>query len=227
MMTLKAEPREKLGKAAKAVREAGYLPAELYGHNTDNVHVKFLTKDFLKVYEEAGESTIINIDLSGEVYPVIVYGVQYDHLNENIIHVDLYRVNMNETITTDIPLEFIGEAPAVKDHDGVLVVSTDAVEVEALPANLPPEIEIDLSVLKEIGDTLHISDIIKKGEYDILTDPETVIVSISEQQEEESEEEAMTVDDIEVEGEKKEDKGGKEEGGEKEKGKSEKSSQEK
>ena len=136
MLTLNAEPRVKLGKQAESLLEEGFVPAELYGKGFENVHVKVSTKEFLNIFEEAGESTLVNIVVDKQEYPVLIYDIQRDNLGEQIVHVDFYRVNMKEKIVTDVPLEFENEAPAVKEFDGVLITAIDTVEVEALPAQL-------------------------------------------------------------------------------------------
>ncbi|PIR98586.1 MAG: 50S ribosomal protein L25 [Candidatus Colwellbacteria bacterium CG10_big_fil_rev_8_21_14_0_10_41_28] len=210
-LELKTEKREILGREVKSLREKGLIPAELYGNGIENVHLSIEEDEFKRVYKEGGESTLIYVKFDNESRPVLIHNVQLNPINGSILAVDLYEVNMKEKISTNVPLDFIGEAPAVEDVGGVLITSLDEVEIEALPINIPHDIKVDLSVLDEIGKSIQVSDLLAGDKFEILTEGDITIASIAEPREEEEEpEEEMSVEDIEVEGEKKED--GSEEG---------------
>ena len=203
MANLNAEIREIPGKKAASFRAEGLIPAELYGSGTENIHLVVGDKDFRKALTEAGESTIVNLSVRGEVHPVLIHDYQKNYLTGEFLSVDFHRVNMSEKITTDVPLVFVGEAPAVKGLGGILIRSMDEVEVEAFPADLPHEIAVDISSLDELGKSLYVKDISVTGKFEITVDPETVIATVSAPEEEVVEAAAVSVADIKTEGEAK------------------------
>jgi large subunit ribosomal protein L25 len=208
-MELNVQKREILGKQVKALREQGVIPAELYGHNRENVHLCVPAKDFLKLFKEAGESAIVKLKVerekgkeeTGDEINVLIHDIQKNPLTDEIIHIDFYQVRMDEKIITSVPLEFIGEAPAVREKEGILVRAMQEVEVEVLPADLPARIEVNLDKLSEIGMSVYVKDLkVAKG-VEILVEPETVVATIIEPVKEEVEEKPITVEEIKVEGE--------------------------
>ncbi|AKM77740.1 MAG: 50S ribosomal protein L25 [Candidatus Wolfebacteria bacterium GW2011_GWE1_48_7] len=201
-MELKAEKRELLGSKVHTLRKEGFIPAELYGRGKENVHLTVNAKEFAKVLKAAGESTVITLNVGKEKTPALIHDVEIDSISDAVLHVDFYAVNMNEETETEVELEFVGESMAVKAEGGVLVKSMHEIEVRALPGDLPHSIEVDLSVLANVHDTIHVKDLKVKGNVTLLADPDAVVATVIEQ---EAEEEAapMTVADVKVEGEKK------------------------
>ncbi|MCL4405934.1 MAG: 50S ribosomal protein L25 [Patescibacteria group bacterium] len=202
-IALKAEKREVFGKKTDSLRRAGQVPAELYGHDTDNLHLAVAAKDFRRVFDEAGGNVIVDLEVDGEKYPVLIHDTSIDPLSGDFKSVDFYKVKMNEEITSAVPLEFTGVSAGVKDLGGILVKAMDEVEVEALPANLPKMIEVDISGLTQLGQSLFVKDIPVRGDFKIAVDPETVIVTVSEPKEEEVEVAPPTVESVVVETEEK------------------------
>jgi len=205
MAELVAQKREILGKKTKSLRAEGFIPAELYGHGIENVHLSIPTDAFVDIYKDAGEHAIVNVVIDGgESRPVLINEVQKDSVTDKILSIDFYQVNMDEKVTTHVPIDFEGESPAVRDFDGVLVKVMDELEVEALPAEIPSSIVVDLSTLTELDQSIYIKDLAVSGSYVITADPEAAIVSVSEQREEEEEPvEELTPEDVVVEGEEK------------------------
>ena len=189
-MELTVQSRTILGKKIKTLRQQGLIPAELYGHNFENLHLSVPAKEFSRLFKEAGESTIIKLkiknqkskieDKENDKLNVLVHDIQKNSLTDEITHIDFYRVRMDEKITAMIPLKFIGEAPAVKEKGGLLVKIAEEIKVESLPADLPHKIEIDLKPLADIGVSIHIKDIKLPKGVKILIDQETVIVTVIE-----------------------------------------------
>jgi len=137
-------------------------------------------KDFAKAFESAGESTLVYINVDGQAYPVIIHDVSRDPVTDDVIHADFYKVRLDEKIKTNVPVEFVGEASAVKDLGGIFVRNVNELEVEALPQDLPHELTIDISVLKLFGDKVTIGDIKKSlGSGVVLTaeDDEAIIAT--------------------------------------------------
>jgi len=202
-MELQVQKREILGKRLKSLREGGLIPAELYGHGLENIHLSVPAKEFSKVFKQAGETTVINLDFENKKIPVLIYEVSTDSLSDKIIHIDFYAVKMDEKISTSVPLEFIGEAGAIKEKEGVLIRAMQALEIKALPNDLPHHLEADLTQLSDIGMSIYVKDLeIPKG-VEILVAPDTVIATVTEKTKEEVEEKPITVEEVKVEGEEK------------------------
>src|SRR5690349_1275867 len=129
-MELSATVRTQLGRAVKALRKDGMVPAELYGHGIKNEHVAVSTKELRKVLRHAGETSIIDLKVGATKHPVFIHDVLRNPITDSIENVDFYRVRMDEKIKLKVPLSFIGEAPGVKEKGGVLVCSLSELEVE-------------------------------------------------------------------------------------------------
>jgi large subunit ribosomal protein L25 len=178
-MELVAESRTIVGKSVQALRNKGVIPAVLYGRGIENMNLSLDGKAFLKVFKDAGENKVITLLVDGKKMPVLVHDLNRHYLSEDIDHVDFYLVHMDEKIEAPVPIELVGEAPAVKEHGGILNRTMDAVEVEALPGDLPESFKVDVSVLAELNQSIYIKDLIVPPKVRILIDPETVIVSVT------------------------------------------------
>jgi len=217
ILKLKAEPRDIFGKNLADVRKQGKLPAVFYGPKEKNRSIFVDFVDFKKIWKEGGESTIIKLDIGGKETDVLIYNIDMEPIKNEPVHVDFYALDMTKKITTFVPLEFVGEAPAVKSLSGILVKVVHEVEVEAMPKDLPSEIAVDISGLEAFEDRITIGDLKLPEGVKLLANLEDVVCFAEEpKEEEEPEEEAPNLEDIEVEREKKEGKEG-EEGGEDEK----------
>lgn len=203
-MQLSAQTREKLGKSVKTLRAEGLIPAELYGHGLENIHLMVDGKEFRKVFKTAGENTVIELLVGKDKLNALVHGIQKNHLTGVVDHIDFYQVRMDEVITTKIPVEFMGDAPAVKEQGGILNKTTIEIEVTALPAELPHSMQVDLSVLKEINQSIYVKDLSVPKGVKIEIDPDTVIVSVALPMAEEPIEQApVDVSAVKVESEEK------------------------
>jgi large subunit ribosomal protein L25 len=207
MAELVVQKREIFGKKVNSLRRESLIPAELYGHGIENIHLSVPAKEFSKLFKEAGESTIINLNLENKKLPVLIHEVSVDPLSDKIIHIDFYQVRMDEKITTSVPLEFIGVSAAVKEKEGILVKAVQEIEVEALPADLPHNIEVNLSQLSDIGMNIHVKDLEIDKKVKVLADPETVVATVTEPAKEEVVEKPITVEEVKVEGEEKKEEG--------------------
>jgi len=184
MINLKAEIRNIFGKKTKKLRNEGKIPAELYGHNVSNQHLTIQEKDFLKVFKQAGENTIITLQINNQEFPVLIANVVLHPLTQKILAVDFHQVRMDEKIEAEIPVRFIGEAKAAKK--GLIVVKvTSSVKVSAIPTKLPTNFEIDITNLENLGDAIHIKDLKTNKDVKILTPPDTILVTVTEQAKEE------------------------------------------
>lgn len=178
-ISLKATKREELGKKVGVLREQLLMPAVLYGHNITNKNISLSINDFIKVYKEAGTSTLIDLKIGDdEMTKVIIVDIQRDPVLHTFIHADFQQINMKEEITTEVSLEFVGESSAVKSLGGVLVKSMEHVNIRCLPADLPHSFIIDLSKIKDIDDHFAVKDLEVPSGVIILNDPEDVLVVV-------------------------------------------------
>ncbi|MFH0851992.1 MAG: 50S ribosomal protein L25 [bacterium] len=178
MLELKASPRQELGKKTNKQRKAGLIPAVIYGHDVKSEPLYVPASDFGRVYKEAGESTLVGLELAGKKRNVLIHDVAKDPLSEKVMHVDFYQVKMGEKIKAKVPLVFIGEAPAVKSEGGVLVKNIQEVEVEALPQDLLHHLDVDISGLVTFQDHILIKDLPVQGSIKILAEGDEIIASV-------------------------------------------------
>ena len=199
------------GRKVKKLRQAGQIPATIYGQAMTPISVQFAALELDKIFEHAGESTLVEINIDKDTYPVLFKNPQFHPVLEDLIHIDCYQVNLKEKIVASVPLELIGESPAVKNGN-ILVPVTDEVEIEALPADLPEKIEVDISSLEEIGQKISVSDLqVDKDLIEIKTDPEQVIAIIEEPKvEEEPVEAEVAPEDVPATAQKSEEEAGQE-----------------
>lgn len=198
----------------KATRRENYIPVVLYGPYVDNPpKLKIKKGDFEKIYNRAGESSLINLKIDNEEpSKILIKDIQKHPTKEDIIHADFYQVKMDEKIYTEIPLKFVGEARTVKEEGGYLTKNLDSVEVECLPGDLVHEIEVDVSVLQTFDDDIKVGDLQAPKGVEITTDPEEVLATTTPpREEEEEEEEAEAPAEGEAAEEGKEEEGSQEE----------------
>ncbi len=178
-LVLNAQLRDITGRKVEILREQGLIPAVLYGHNFENKNLSLNYKDFLNIYDKAGESTLIDIKIGDEEnVKALIQDVQYHPVTDSVIHVDLRAVLMDEKIETRIPLKFTGVAPAVKELGGVLVTPLEEVHVKALPGSLISEIEVDISSLADFNSAIHIKDLNVPEGIEILVEEEVAVAIV-------------------------------------------------
>jgi large subunit ribosomal protein L25 len=188
-ITLEARKRTVLGKKVKQIRRLGKLPATVYGHEVSPESIEVDSRSFRTAYTAAGDNQLIDLVLEGQrPRPVLVHSTQIDPRKNVAIHVEFYQANLREKLTAHIPIHLVGEAPAVKEGLTVLLV-LDSVELECLPTDLPHDIEVDISGLAAVGESIHVGDLqVDRTKCEIKTDPEEVVVLISAPQVQEEEE---------------------------------------
>lgn len=177
---LAAEKRTVLGKQVKQLRRQGWTPGVMYGHNFEPVPLQFETRRLQQLLSQVGGSQLISIKIEGQRQPeaALVRDVQRDFIRQTVLHVDFYRVAMTERLTTEIPLEIIGESPVVERGEGILLQGISTIEVECLPGDLVDAIEVDLSDLTELDQALYVRDLAVPSSIDILTDVDEMITRV-------------------------------------------------
>jgi large subunit ribosomal protein L25 len=198
---LKVEKRTLAGRKVKQLRRQGIIPANIFGKKIDSVNIQVGEKEFKKIFDEVGETGIVEVTVGDQKYTSLISGYAKDFMSNKILHVDFHHVSLKEKVTATIPVHIVGEAPAVKELGGVVNQTIHEVEVEALPTDLPEAIEIDISHLAAIGDVVVIKDMKIDAAVEVKVDPEMVVVSIAEPAKEEVVEE--TPAEAEVIGEAK------------------------
>lgn len=182
---LKVEKRTLLGRKVKQLRRQGLVPANIFGNKISSIAVQVDTKIFSKIFEDVGETGIVEISVDETKYPSLITGFAQDPVTGDILHVDFHNVSLKEKVTATIPVHIVGEAPAVKDQGGILNQSLHEIEVEALPTDLPEAIEVDVTHLMNIGDGITISDLKISDKLEVKIDVETTVLVINEPAKEE------------------------------------------
>lgn len=157
---LEIRPRTVLGKQVGALRREGRLPGVIYGGHTDSTPVDLDAHAFELSFRRWGTTTLLSLTGLGSEVSALVNGVSRSPRTGKILHVDFVRVSLTEKTHADVPLHFGGDSPAVKTHGAVLVHGLEHVRVEAFPQDMPHRIEVDLSKVEQVDDTVHIRDLV-------------------------------------------------------------------
>lgn len=173
--------RTATGKKTAALRTEGMLPGVVYGHGTENVNISVAYIPFEKIYKTAGENSLVDLVIDGKPpVKVLIHDIQRDALSYRYSHVDFYTVRMNEKLTTNIPLDFIGESKAIEEQSGILVKTMEEVEVRCLPNDLVHDIKVDISKLATFEDQITIADLIVPKGMEIMHEPDEVVATVDE-----------------------------------------------
>jgi large subunit ribosomal protein L25 len=201
MTSLTAKLRKQKSTALlKSGEIAEVIPAVLYGADIENMSLEIDRKSFAKVFKDVGE-TLIDLDVEGKKYSVLIHDTQVNPLTQDLIHVDFYQPNLKEEVETEVPIELVGEAPALK-LGGTLIVNMKEISVRALPKDLPSKIIIDVSSLVTFEDEITAKDIkLPQGVTIEIENPEEVIAQVVEPENVE-EELAKPIEDVNKEPEK-------------------------
>ncbi|VVM31867.1 50S ribosomal protein L25/general stress protein Ctc [Terribacillus sp. AE2B 122] len=175
---LKADKRENNTKSyIRGLREEGIIPAVVYGNGKDPVSVAVDSVDLLKTVRDQGKNAIISLDVKGDTVDVMLHDYQTDSLKGSLVHADFYVVNMSEARNVEVPIQLEGEAPG-SSEGGVLQQPLYDLEISAKPNDIPDQITVDVSKL-EVGDSISVGDLPTDGSYEILTDADTTIATVT------------------------------------------------
>jgi large subunit ribosomal protein L25 len=201
MLTLQADIRDTKTDAA-LIRKAGNIPAVFYGKKEASTPISIREVDFLKVWKEAGESTVVTLQTPEGPKDSLIHDVSIHPVSGKPQHADFYVFEAGHKVEVALPVEFIGISAAVKDLGGTLVKVVHEIKIEAMPKDLPHNIEVDISSLANFGDQILAKDIPMPKGVELKLNPEDVVVTVSAPREE-KEEEAAPVDLSAIEVEKK------------------------
>lgn len=174
-LILRAEPRVVHGKKVKALRREGLIPGVVYGPVVEGtVSVSVNRRVFDKFYMTNGHSTVFSLEWEGGKQPVLIREVQIDPVTRNPLHIDFFAPNMRVVLSQSVPVVLVN----VGTHAGMLQTILSEVTVEALPADLPHQIDADASSLTEVGDAIHVKDLAMPAGVTIITDGEEMVASL-------------------------------------------------
>ncbi len=176
--SLTATTRTELGRKVKHLRAAGKVPATVYGKGVKSASVTLAADGFAKVYAETGETGLIELQVDKDVRPVLVHTVQVDPVTSSVLHVEFHQVDLKEKVHAKVPVEIVGDSPAVEQKLGVLLTVLNDIEVEALPTELPEKIEVDVTKLAEVDQEVKVSDLRLGSGVTVLTDADLTVVKV-------------------------------------------------
>ena len=205
MLTLKAEIRD-IHTKPEVVRKAGKVPAVFYGKKEASTAISIPKIDFLKIWKKAGEYSVVTLETPNGAMESLIQDVDLDPVTGTPRHADFYVFEKGHKVEVELPIEFIGVSPAIKDLGGILVKVLHKIKIEAMPKDLPHGINIDISSLKTFEDQVLARDIKLEEGVTLKENPEEVIALVSAPREEKEEESApVDLSAIEVEKKGKED----------------------
>ena len=176
-VVLEAKVRDTKKSTVNRLRNEGFLPAILYGNEVVNQAIFVNQSDFLKAYREIGKNGVLSLQLDQKSHPVMVHDLQIDPLKDEILHADFYKVNMNEEVDAQVPVQLIGEAIGAKEG-GVVQQIMHELTVRALPAKLPSSISVAIDEL-HIGESIQVKDLPSSSDYQVINEPDETIVSVT------------------------------------------------
>jgi large subunit ribosomal protein L25 len=179
---LSVAPRQVLGKKVKALRRGGHTPANIFGHKIESTPVQADTVELIHLLREMSKNAIVNLSVEGESAPrtVVVRDVARDPLRGTVLHVDFFQVSMTERMRAEVPVVLAGTSEAVATYGGVLLQMVDAIAVEALPGDIPAEFTVDVSVMTELEQSVHVRDLaIDESKITVHTDRDVVVARVA------------------------------------------------
>jgi large subunit ribosomal protein L25 len=196
-----ASRREVTGKKVKALRREGKLPAIVYGKRIGSIPITLDYREVSRFLGVISPSTLVVVDVEGDKHYALVREKQREPIHGTLRHVDFQAVSLTEKVRANVNIHLTGEAPVVELFHAILVTSLEQLEVECLPRDLVDRIDVDVSNLKAIGDTITVRDLEIPGGIEVLTNPEEVIVVATAQisEPEVVEEELEVVEGVEPE----------------------------
>ncbi len=192
MITLAAKERVKADNIY-TLRKEGFIPAVFYGRKEASTTISLSEVDFMKVWKQAGESSIVVLKTANGDHEALIHDIDLDPVTDKVRHVDFYVVEKGKKVKVNVPLHFEGNSAAVKELGGTLVKVAHEIEIEATPSNLPHALVVSIDSLVNFESQILAKDIVLPAGVEMISDPEEVIALVAEAKEE-VEEEAAPVD---------------------------------
>ena len=202
-LTLQVTKRDSFGKKTRFLRRQGITPVHLFGHNLESLSLQCDTAELKHIIAQTGTTRLLSLNIDADKQPrsVFIREIQKDTISGQLLHIDFYQVRKDEKIKADIPIVLVGEAPALKEKGRTLTHGVTSLSIECLPDKLPPQIEVDLSPLEEKEQAIYVRDITLSPDITLFTDPDQMLVKVSEVRVEEVVEEVIEEAVEEAEGE--------------------------
>jgi len=177
-LSLDATLRTQLGRQAKSLLADGMLPAAVYRHGNESLHITVKADDFARVYKRAGTSRAVQLRVEdGPPMQVLVHRIERNPITTHLRHAVLLELRMTEKVTIEIPVRFVGEAPAVEAFDANILTQCERIRISALPGDLPTHVDADLGQIKTLQDSIHVGDLKLPATVAILNDPDEVVAT--------------------------------------------------
>jgi large subunit ribosomal protein L25 len=178
---LPVETRQVTGKKVAALRRSGVLPGNVYGKGLESVSIQIRTEEMDKTLKASTANEVFDLKIAGEseTRPVVLQKMQRHPITSSPLHAEFYQVSLTDTMHAEVPLVVIGQSEAVITFNGVLMHAVTSIMVEALPLDLPSSIEVDITPLVELEQSLHVRDLPIPANVTVLTDPEVMVVKVS------------------------------------------------
>lgn len=179
-VTLELTPREILGKKVKVLRREGILPVHLYGPGVDSRPLQCESPKLIEILARAGGNTPITITIKGEDESHLAFAreIQWDPRRDDILHVDFLVAEVSRPVSAQVPIVLVGDSMAARAAGGTVMQQLRTLSVEALPLEIPGDLEVDLARMTETDSVIRAGDIILASNVIMLTDPEDVVARI-------------------------------------------------
>lgn len=179
-------------KKVRRLRSQGIIPGVVFGKGMESIPVQVDAKAFARVYRQAGGTSIVDLTLEGQSLPVLIHDVHTNSLSTKIMHVDLLKVNLLDEVSVDVPIVFEGIAPVEDMGNGTVNQETLILHVKCLPEAIPSSINVDISVLETLDNSIHVSDLILPEGVALANEADmekaVAITTVAKVEEEETEE---------------------------------------
>ena len=177
---IELNPRELMGKKAGRLRRAGIVPVHLYGPGMEPRALQCNASQLIRVLATAGGATPIHITIQGEPGNHLAFAreIQWDPKRDDLLHVDLLAADISRPVTAQVPIVLIGESAGARTVSGTVMHQLRTVEIQALPLEMPSEIELDISVMEEPDSVIRVSDLPIPENATLLSDVEDLVVRI-------------------------------------------------
>jgi large subunit ribosomal protein L25 len=188
-----AQMRTVTGKQVRRLRREGLVPGVVYGPVVDGtVSVMVDRRDFMKFYQSHGHSTLFDLQWDGGAESVFIREVQVDPVRRNPLHIDFFAPNLRRPIRAMVPLVLHN---AVSSSQAIFTELRTDVEVEALPSVIPAQLDVDVSGLENVGDSLHVRDLVMPAGVEVVTDGDEIVAQMAPMAAQEADEAADAADD--------------------------------
>ncbi|MFT7558057.1 MAG: large subunit ribosomal protein L25 [Planctomycetota bacterium] len=185
--TLQATVRPE-GVSLEQMRDQNIIPAVYYAKDVPSTSFAMNRQEFIKLFKEAGETSVVTLEMASGNQDCLIREIQIHPVSHKLLHVDFQVIDLKVVTQVNVPVVLIGEAPAAKNTEWYINQIIDEVEIEALPREIPHEIEVDISILEDLESAIYVKDLVLPSSVIILSDMEQIIVSVGINKEEVEEE---------------------------------------